>query len=155
MAERFANGAAAIDELNKAWTKARGGAQGAAVCGMPKRYPTAAFQLASWHTANESALVSAEWSSWYSLKARQFELEAAGALPVGSEIVPYSLRALTPALAAHTAREVDDPPALVSLRSNYAARLRELVRNPLVDVNLPKLRSLRFEIDRSLANLAS
>ena len=81
VAARFANGTATIDELNEARLAGRGGAQGAAVCGMPKRYPTAAFQLATWHTANESALASAEWSSWYSLQGRQFELEAAGALP--------------------------------------------------------------------------
>jgi len=155
VAERFASGAATLDELNGARLKGRGGAQGAAVCGMHRRNPRAAFQLATWHTVSESALASAEWASWYSLQGRQFELEAAGALPVKSETVPYSLRALTPALAGPSEHEAEFPPAIVSLRVEYAAKLRELVRNPFVNVDLPRLCSLRVEIDRSLAHRAN
>lgn len=70
--ERYARGKATREELAAARKKASGGAAGAGVCGLPRREPSAAAQLAAFHTTNEDSFRCAYWSARYAAQTASF-----------------------------------------------------------------------------------
>lgn len=72
LVELHAVGKANREEINSLREKCRGGAAGAGVCGMPRCIPSAAVQLASWHTSADEAKHAAWWSAHYAARAAGF-----------------------------------------------------------------------------------
>ena len=73
MAERFARGAADRQEMVSLWKSRGSGAAGAGVCGMPRCYPSAAVQLASFQTCRDEASDAAWSTAWYAARAAGFK----------------------------------------------------------------------------------
>lgn len=71
-AEWYASGYGTRHELASAREAIAGGATGAGVCGLPRRLPSAAAQLASFHTTNNDGLHCAYQAAKFAAKAAFF-----------------------------------------------------------------------------------
>jgi len=85
MAERYARGAVGRQEMVSLRESRGGGAPGAGVCGMPKCYPSAAVQLASFQTCRDEASDAAWSAAWYAARAAGFKAAKEEADEVGWE----------------------------------------------------------------------
>jgi hypothetical protein len=85
MAEQFAKGAVDRQEMVSLRKSRGGGAAGAGICGMPKCYPGAAVQLASFQTCRDEARGAAWSTAWYAARAAGFKAAEEEADRVGWE----------------------------------------------------------------------
>jgi hypothetical protein len=85
MAERFARGAVDRQEMVSLWKSRGSGAAGAGVCGMPKCYPVAAAQLASFQTCRDDARGAAWQAALCAAMAAGFKAAEEEAERVGWE----------------------------------------------------------------------
>ncbi len=132
MAERFARGAADRQEMVSLWKSRGSGAAGAGVCGMPRCYPSAAVQLASFQTCRDEASDAAWSTAWYAARAAGFKAAEEVAERVGWERnceekwrESYRIKSFIDKHphVAHKAEEV--------ARAEQADALRGIIGNPM------------------------